>query len=162
MLKDVLNLVQARATPRNTALFLALMLLGILAGAWTMQLIGYVPCDLCYLERWAYYAGIPFALLLFALNPGWIRPGLVLLGLVLVANAILGGWHAGIEWNFWKGPASCTSDSLSGGLPNLTQHIVLCNEAALRIFGISLAGWNAICCAGLAAIAFYGARHKAA
>jgi disulfide bond formation protein DsbB len=35
---------------------------------------------------------------------------------------------------------------------------VSCNEAALRIFGVSLAGYNALISAALAALSYFAAR----
>jgi disulfide bond formation protein DsbB len=35
----------------------------------------------------------------------------------------------------------------------------MCDEAAIRILGLSLAGWNFVISAGLAAVAVIGARH---
>jgi disulfide bond formation protein DsbB len=47
----------------------------------------------------------------------------------------------------------------SRGLPeSLKKPAVMCNEAAIRILGLSLAGWNALICAGLAMVAARGAR----
>ena len=51
--------------------------------------------------------------------------------------------------------------ALGDGLPTLTNEpVVRCDEAAIRILGLSLAGWNAVVCAALAAVALKGAsRH---
>jgi disulfide bond formation protein DsbB len=151
-------------TPRRTAALIALVLSGIIMGAWIFEFAGYPPCELCLLQRWAYYAGIPFAALLAVLKPSWIKPGLGLLGLVLAANAIFGVWHSGIEWGWWQGPATCSGNgglSLEPGglLEGLKKPGVMCNEAAIRILGLSLAGWNAVICASLAALAFRATRH---
>ena len=39
--------------------------------------------------------------------------------------------------------------------------IVRCDEVALRILGLSLAGWNAVISAAMSALAIFGARAKA-
>jgi disulfide bond formation protein DsbB len=144
--------------PPRTALFVALALFAIIAGAWIFEFAGYPPCELCLMQRWAYYGGIPLALLLGVVKPSWIRPGLVVLALLLAANAIFGAYHAGVEWGFWQGPTTCSGGDVSQGLPDLTKRGVMCNEAAIRILGLSLAGWNAVICAVLAALAFRGSR----
>jgi disulfide bond formation protein DsbB len=77
----------------------------------------------------------------------------------MLGSAIFGAYHAGVEWTWWPGPETC-SGAISGGLPDLTKPVVACNEAAIRIVGISLAGWNAIISAVLAVIALAGARHQ--
>jgi disulfide bond formation protein DsbB len=133
-----------------------------IAGAWIFQFAGYDPCHLCLLQRWPYYFSIPFSLLLLVSAgkyPNGARRGLYLLAVVMFGSAIFGAYHAGVEWNWWEGPNTCSGD-ISGGLPDLTKVVVACNEAAIRIIGISLAGWNAIISAALAAIALAGARHQ--
>ncbi len=121
---------------------------------------GYTPCSLCLQQRYAYYAGIPllfFALILFSANRHALATALfVLVACAFLANAGLGIYHAGVEWKYWEGPATC-----SGGLQALsttqgsllqdlaTKPVPLCGEAQLRIFGLSFAGWNAIASLGL-------------
>ncbi len=131
----------------------------VLAAVWALQLAGYAPCPLCLQERIPYYAAIPGGLLAARLA----RPAPKLAALILAAfalaflyNAGLSVYHAGAEWRFWPGPDTCTGDaleptSLSKALRRNTA--VRCDEAALRIFGISLAGYGALLSAGLAALA---------
>jgi disulfide bond formation protein DsbB len=145
-------------TPRLSAALIAVVLVVVIAGAFIFEWAGYAPCDLCLMQRWAYYAGIPLATALAALNPPWIKWGLILLLALMIGNAIFGVYHAGVEWKFWEGPSTCGSGTVTGGLPNLSKPAVLCNEAALRILGLSLAGWNAVISAGLAVIAFTALR----
>jgi disulfide bond formation protein DsbB len=151
---------------RNSALAIGLVLLATILGAWLFQWAGYAPCHLCLQQRWAYYVGIPLAVavwLLAPVNSTVSRVGLGVLGLLLVASAVFGAYHAGVEWKFWPGPGTCTGE-LSGGLPTLTnERVVGCDEAALRIppgFGLSLAGWNAVISAALAFLAFSGLRKR--
>ena len=132
-----------------------------ISGAWIFQFAGYDPCHLCLLQRWAYYFAVPFSLLLSvssAANPKGARLGLYLLAAVMLGSAIFGAYHAGVEWNWWPGPDTCSGD-ISGGLPDLTKKVVACNEAAIRIFGLSLAGWNAVISMALAGVALLGAHH---
>ena len=89
----------------------------------------------------------------------YVRRGLILLGLIWIGSAIFGAYHAGVEWKFWPGPTSCSGGLGDGGLlPDLTKTVVSCEDAALRILGLSLAGWNAVISAVLAWVAFTGAR----
>jgi disulfide bond formation protein DsbB len=148
-----------RMTRYQTALFIAAVLFAVIVGAWIFEYAGYLPCELCLKQRWAYYIGAPFALLLGAAKPSWIKPGLYVLALILAANAIFGVYHAGVEWKFWAGPSTCTGGAIAAdGLPNLGTPGVMCDQPAIRIFGLSLAGWNAIICAVLATIAIRAAR----
>jgi disulfide bond formation protein DsbB len=147
---------------RATALIFGVMTLAIL-GAWAFQLAGYLPCDLCYMQRWAYYTAVPLSLALVVLQPSWIRYGLVVLLAILIGSAIFGAYHSGVEWGWWAGPSTCGGGGeLSGGLPDLDAPLVKCTDAALRIppvfWGPSLAGWNAIISAVMAGVAFKGLR----
>jgi disulfide bond formation protein DsbB len=58
----------------------------------------------------------------------------------LVVTGLIGIFHAGVEWKFWPGPTYCTG----AGDPRVAFNIVRCDEAAWRLLGISLAGYNAI------------------
>ena len=143
------------------AVFLAA--LATIRGAWGFELIGgYVPCQLCLGQRIPYYVGVPVALLaVIAMMTG--REGLTRLLLFVVAgifiwSAYKGGFHAGVEWEWWEGPASCaggaatpTEAPAAGGLLNaLTEGArpVSCTVASWRFpntdWGLSFAGWNAV------------------
>ena len=115
---------------------------------------GYVPCMLCMLERYAYYAAIPSLFLALVLTAGSYR-GIAsalffLVAVAFLANTGLGVYHAGAEWKFWPGPATCGGgESLTtsaGNLLNEIQHtkVIKCDEASLRFLGVSFAGWNVI------------------
>lgn len=135
---------------------------------------GYTPCELCLLQRQPYYYGIPVAILaaLSALLrlPVWLtRALLAVAGIMMVVGGGIGVYHAGVEWNFWEGPSSCTGPAFdsttpaSGGvLGSLNKvHGPSCSVAALRVLGLSMAGWNVIASAILAVIAFIGLRKTA-
>jgi disulfide bond formation protein DsbB len=150
-------------TQRTALMFIFIVASLTIIGALIFQWAGYEPCHLCLMQRWAYYAVIPLSLIFAGIarsNAGIARLGLLLIALILIANAVFGVYHAGAEWKFWPGPDTCTG-TFEGGLPDLTNDpVVRCDEAAIRILGISLAGWNALICAGLAFVALKGAsRH---
>ena len=124
-------------------------------GALGFQHIGGIqPCELCLEQRYAYYAGVPLLFIaLVLLSSGQRRLAtllFVLVALAFVANAALGVYHAGVEWHFWPGPAACTgaqpiSTSVGGLLNSLpSTSVVRCDDAAWRLAGISLAGWNVV------------------
>ncbi len=158
----------------RTPFLIALAILAIaaasIAGAFIFQALGYAPCELCLKERIPYYAAIPIAVLtLFFAARGsktLMRAGFVALALIFAASAVFGAYHAGVEWGFWVGPTECTgaldrAASVSDFLKQLeTVKVVRCDSAALRILGLSLAGWNAVISAGLAALAVLGLRAK--
>lgn len=136
-----------------------------LAAAWYFQLVvGLAPCPLCLDQRIAYYAAIPVGLAAFAAagagREGLARALLALLGLAMLANMGLAIYHAGVEWRFWTGPTACTGAPVTTGnvLSALKgARVPRCDEAAWRLFGLSMAGWNALVAAGLAVVGFAGA-----
>jgi disulfide bond formation protein DsbB len=154
----MLNTISAR----NAALTVAAIAAATIAGAWIFEFLGYAPCPLCLKQRWVYYAGIPLALVVAAIasaSAKAAKAGLVLLGLLWIGSSAFGVYHAGVEWKFWPGPDTC-GGGLTGLLPDLSKPVVACDEAAIRILGLSLAGWNAVISLAMAAIALVGARHQ--
>ena len=134
----------------------------ILTALFFQHILKYQPCELCFLQRKPWYFTMSFGLLMaFFASKGerWGRYGLMLIGVVLLISAGLGAWHAGIEWKWWPGPASCTGSGglRLGTLPDLNQRVVLCDEAPFRFLGLSFAGWNFIVSLIGAGIAFWGA-----
>jgi disulfide bond formation protein DsbB len=158
----------------RTPFFIALAILAVavasIVGALLFEAFGYLPCELCLKERFPYYAAIPIAALaLFFAGRGatnLLRAAFVVLGLIFAVSAVFGAYHAGVEWGFWPGPTECTgalnrAASVSDFLKQLeTVKVVRCDSAALRILGLSLAGWNAVISTGLAALATLGLRGK--
>ncbi len=156
-----------RITPLRAALFVFVVALATIAGAWIFQFAGYLPCELCLKQRWAYYTGVPFALIVTL--AAWKGPrgaagfGLVLLALLFFASSAFGTYHAGVEWAFWPGPTDCTGSldkagSMSDFMSQLnTVKVVRCDAVAIRILGLSLAGWNGVISLVMAGIAAIGA-----
>ena len=157
---------RARAEPAAAAaLAIFVISAATLAGAWYFQLVvGLPPCPLCLEERIAYHIVIPLSLLmaiaaLVRAPPKLLMVGFVVIIIAMACNAVLGVYHAGVEWHWWAGPTDCTgplTDLRAGGsLLNQLQsiHVVRCDEAAWRFLGISLAGYNALISLLLAAIA---------
>ena len=146
----------SRKTPAyQLGAFALLAATAALVAAWGFELIGgYVPCPLCLMQRWAYYISVPALFVaLTLLTSGKPRgAGLIffLVALAFLSNAGLGVYHAGAEWKFWAGPATCAGgDAVAATAGDLlkqlsTTRVVRCDEAQLRIFGLSFAGWNVV------------------
>jgi disulfide bond formation protein DsbB len=159
-------------TLTRLALALAAGSLALLAGAWWFQLgLGLWPCKLCLQQRWPHYALVPLALGLAVLVPrdgrGGHRPALIggfgVLAALMALSAGLGIYHAGVEWGWFAGPNDCggaappRAASMQDFLRQLeTARVVSCGEAAWRLGGLSLAGWNAVASLGLMALALAG------
>lgn len=121
---------------------------------------GYAPCKLCLTERLPYYAAVPLALGGLLLPERLARLALGLAAAGLLYGAGLGAYHAGAEWGFWPGPTDCGGGTgpnprdVGAFLDTLQSvKVVDCATAALRVLGISLAGWNAVIAFLLASIA---------
>ena len=150
------------------ALAVASIAAATLAGAWFFQLVlGIVPCPLCLEQRYAYYLAVPLGLLVaLVASRDAPRPvlqaGLALLVLAALANAWLGGYHAGVEWKFWQGPTDCSGPVVDFGkagslLDRLDSvKVVRCDEVQWRFLGLSLAGYNVLISLLMAAIAAWG------
>jgi disulfide bond formation protein DsbB len=169
--------LEATATPlhvreTNPALAAALAITVIaaltLAGAWFFQLVLDIrPCPLCLEQRYVYYLAVPLgALVAWAAARHAPRAllvaGLVLLALAALANAWLGGYHAGVEWGFWQGPTECSGPVLDLGragslFDNLDKvKVIRCDEVRWRFLGLSLAGYNVLISLLMAALAAWG------
>jgi disulfide bond formation protein DsbB len=153
----------------GSALILAAGGMATILGAWFFQyVLHYLPCPLCFEQRKPYYVAIPLALVVAFLAARSaprrvVIGGLALLVLIMLVSTGLGVYHAGIEWQFWPGPADCTGPATSFGsaadmLKRISAEVVVqCDKAAWRFLGISLAGYNALISLALAAVAAWGA-----
>lgn len=132
----------------------ALALLGasaLLGGALAFQHIGgLAPCEMCMWQRWPHLAAIGFGLLALILRRSPLRwPLLWLAGLAILVAAGLGLFHAGVEQRWWQGPTTCSAPPGIGPGQDvladiLTSPIVRCDAIPWELFGVSLAGWNAL------------------
>ena len=156
---------QTELSLSTAALILAGVSFPTLAGAWAFQYFGYPPCSLCLEERIPYYAAVPGGLLaafLAGRSPRMAALIVAALALGFLYNAGLSVYHAGAEWHFWPGPDTCTGNGdllKPGSLSKALQHnqAVRCDEAAIRIFGVSLAGYNVLISSVLAALGAFAA-----
>lgn len=148
------------------ALAILLIAAATIGGAWLFEAFGYAPCELCLAQRWPYYAGVPlagFAVLTAFRGPRrLLTAAFIGLALIFGASALFGAYHSGIEWGFWPGPKDCSGPldqarTVEEFLKELQSvRVVRCDAPALRILGVSLAGWNAVISAGLAVLSGWG------
>jgi disulfide bond formation protein DsbB len=118
----------------------ALLLAGVYIGQYGFAL---VPCEMCWWQRYAHFAALACALLAFVTPP---RVPIALAALAIALSGLIGGFHAGVEYGWWKGVTACTASTFAaGGDPLaaiLAAPVVRCDVAPWSLFGISLAGWN--------------------
>lgn len=156
--------------PRQLFLLMFAASLAVLLGAYGFQYIGgLAPCKLCLYQR------IPYALVILISGGAILWPASARLAhgaliVIFAVSAGLGVHHAGVEWHWWAGPASCSN--LLGGAANIEEltamilaaPVVRCDEVPWSLFGISLAGYNALislalmCIGGFYWKRFYGGK----
>lgn len=133
----------------------------LLAGAFLFQALGYAPCRMCIWQRWPHAAAILIGGVALMMR-GPVLPSLGALAAATTSG--IGVYHAGVEQQWWLGPASCTSagglDGLAGGdLLSLDgPTLILCDQISWAMFGLSMAAWNAIFSAILVIIWLMAAR----
>ena len=67
----------------------------LLGGAYFGQYFGGLyPCEMCWWQRYAHFAALPFALLAFATEPR--RLWVLLAALAVLASGLIGAFHAGV------------------------------------------------------------------
>ncbi len=152
------------------AVAIAVVAVLTLAGAWFFQLaLGIQPCPLCLEQRYAYYLAVPLAIVVALAAARRAPPALLMFGFAVLAlaalgNAVLGGYHAGVEWKWWQGPTDCSGPLLDlRGAGNLLSRldsvkVVRCDEVQWKFLGLSLAGYNVLISLLMAALAVLGIR----
>ena len=135
----------------------ALVSASLLAGAFGFEVFGrYAPCPLCIEQRWAHAYLLGAGLILF-IGLAVLKPANALAARIATAIvALLAGfsawraaYHAGGEYGLWRLDclaADTSSVSVEGLLDALSTatNVVLCDEPAWTLFGVSMAGYNAI------------------
>lgn len=151
-----------RIPPERLAMALGVVSLALIGGALGFEYVwdNLPPCEMCMWQRWPHYAAIVVGLgggAAVWLGQASRRAGLAVaeIAMVLVAiSGVIGVYHAGVEWHVWAGPSACTGDAYKfTGTLDLNARVVMCDVAAWRLFGISMAGYNALISLGAAGLA---------
>lgn len=133
---------------RPAVCWLALLLpVGLLGGAYISQYVfGLYPCEMCWWQRYPHMVAIVVALLALALRQGPSGAFLVrLAAFAVLISGLIGAFHAGVEYGWWEGFTSCTSQTSLGNDPLaaiMNAPVIRCDVAPWTLFGISLAGFN--------------------
>ncbi|HNB27368.1 MAG TPA: disulfide bond formation protein B [Alphaproteobacteria bacterium] len=145
--------------------------LAALCIAWIAQYgFALAPCELCYWQRYGYWAAIAIGVLAILQPARSNRRTLLLwlLGLAFLATAGVALFHVGVEQKWWPGLSTCTgqigagmsSEDLANAIE--TAPIVRCDEPAWTLFGISMAGYNIVYALALAIFTLHGAARSKA
>jgi disulfide bond formation protein DsbB len=153
------------ATRLRQARLLALLVpAALLGGALGSQYIGGLyPCEMCYWQRWPHGAAILLALgaIVSPIGAPRTRPLVLLAALAIAISGAIGVFHAGVELEYWEGITRCTATGATSLEDIMNVPLVRCDQVQWSLFGISMAGWNAIFSLGGAAlIAFLAGRRK--
>ncbi|HAA91855.1 MAG TPA: disulfide bond formation protein B [Rhodospirillaceae bacterium] len=125
----------------------------VLGGAYGSQYFGDLhPCKLCLYQRWPWWIAGGLALTAILLpSVAHLKSRLmILVGLVLIVGSAIAVYHVGVEFKWWQGPATCSGNielpkSLSELHATLQRApVVRCDEVSWSLFGISMAGYNAL------------------
>lgn len=146
---------------------LLIVCVAVVGGALLFQYVGGLePCELCLLERWPYYTGIPLLVvaLIAGKHPVAAISILTVAAVLFLAGSSIAAYHVGVEHHWIAGPTACTMpmaqpnsiEALKAQL--MAQQPVQCDVVQWSLFGVSLAGWNLIASLALVAIAVSGLR----
>lgn len=148
---------------RGTRAFFLLIFL-ICAGALSFALfgeyvLGLAPCVLCIAERYPIAAAgvIAGAMAALPTSPALRRMALALMLLAFAGNALLAGYHVGVEQDWWDSPACGGEAPTAISLQDLMAQAAEparppCDQPQWALFGITLAGYNMLLNLLLAAV----------
>jgi disulfide bond formation protein DsbB len=138
--------------PAGGRLIALLLPLALLGGALGSQYIGGLyPCEMCWWQRYPHAAAILLAALAFTSYAESERSrSLTLLAAVAIAiSGAIGVYHAGVELKIFEGFTTCTTTAKAANTQELLKQLmkvplIRCDQVQWSLFGISLAGYNAI------------------
>ena len=154
------SFVHALAQPRNAALLLLAASAFALATAYAAQYWGGLePCPLCLYQRIPYFLGGALAAAALMVRSPRLLPLLLLLAAVaFFVNTWIAFYHLGVENRLWSS-AVCAGDAPAiTSIEDLRRALAQpppkpCDAVDWTLFGVSMAGYNVIVSAGLAALA---------
>jgi disulfide bond formation protein DsbB len=122
------------------------------------------PCEMCWWQRYPHAAAILLAgaALLSPLGAPRTRMLTLLAALAIGVSGAIGAFHAGVEYGWWEGLTTCSTGGAMSLDDIMAVPLIRCDQVQWSLFGISLAGFNAVfSLAGAAAIAFLAGRKAA-
>lgn len=140
---------------------IALLLpVGLLGGAYAFQYLGGLyPCEMCWWQRYPHAAAILLAALAFTAPAVSQRSRTLTLlaALAIAISGLIGVYHAGVELKIFEGFTTCTSTAKAASTGELLKQLmkvplIRCDQVQWSLFGISMAGWNAIISLGGASL----------
>ncbi|NRB36123.1 MAG: disulfide bond formation protein B [Rhodobacteraceae bacterium] len=134
--------------------------LAMLLGAFAFQhLGGLAPCQMCIWQRYPHVVAIVIGALWLMSRKVWLLP---IGALAAATTGGIGFYHAGVEQGWWAGPSTCSAGAIGDLTPEelmaqiMSAPLVRCDEIPWEMFGLSMAGWNAVISFGLAGLWLVG------
>jgi disulfide bond formation protein DsbB len=147
---------QGEAAGRLARWLALLVPAALLGGAYLSQYgFGMWPCEMCWWQRYPHFVAVPLAMLALLRPPG--RAFVALAALAILASALIGFYHAGVEYGQFPGLTACTSEVALGGDPLeaiMNAPMVRCDQVQWELFGVSLAGFNFLISSAAALVIF--------
>ena len=117
----------------------------------SQYVFGLHPCEMCMWQRWPHLVAIVLALSAIAARakPSTSAALTALAALAIAGSGAIGAFHAGVEYGWWEGLTACSTTPVGGSAADILENIMAtpltrCDVAPWSLFGISLAGYNAI------------------
>ncbi len=142
------------STPLFVSLSLLIAAVGALGSALTAQYaFGLAPCPLCIYQRWPFVIIGVLGLLgiLFSLKKQDKRASfaIFLAALAFLAGGMIAFYHTGVEQHWWKSVLEGCTVTFDTSAADLLKQIegtqaARCDVIPWSLFGISMAGYNAI------------------
>jgi disulfide bond formation protein DsbB len=151
--------------PRLVPLAIMAASLGALATAYTAEYgFGLEPCPLCLYQRVPYGVTLGLGLVAFVVPSGAVRTSAVALaGAAFLVGAGLAVHHVGVERHWWASVVAC-GGALAPDMTVAELRAALarppakpCDVVDWTLFGVSMAGYNALVSILLAGAALVGA-----
>ena len=150
-------------------LFLTLAaFLSLLSGFVAEHFFKLRPCSLCLFQQYVFMAIclIGCAAILLPFLRGHTKKISLFLAILYVINAGIAFYQVAVEHHWVEPPTQCQNKKLSGNSIEemreqlLNTETVRCDHVQWSLFGISMAGYNALYCLFLGIIAFYFLRRQ--
>lgn len=154
MYKYITSLINIRTVPILALLTSAALWFGALGFE---HLAGMKPCQMCLWQRFPHKVILGISALALIIRYAgktnrWDKLFVWLIGFSFMFSVIVAFWHVGMEHSWWKGPGKfCNAHC--GDYINVTpffeamkskKELAKCTDIAWSMFGISMAGYNAI------------------
>ena len=159
----------------NWPIFAFLLSLSLWLGALGFEHIGGMqPCQMCYWQRHAHklvlvFSGLALFVRFYGKTDKYNKFFVLLISLAFLLSFGLAFWHSGVEYKWWEGPKTCSGGGgvVSGSAIlealNSKPKMPSCGDVPWSLFGISMAGYNALISLGASLISFallFGGRNE--